>query len=91
MIWITRLGGRPFVLNSDLIESIESTPDTVITLRGGAKLMVRERIEEIVAKVVEFRRKLTVAKEAKEVQDAPSPPAHAGVSPNAAGAARAVP
>jgi flagellar protein FlbD len=46
-----------FVLNSDLIEVIESTPDTHLTLTNGKKLIVRETPAEIVALVVEYRRR----------------------------------
>ena len=56
MISLTRSSHEPFVLNSDLIEYLESTPDTVITLTTGQKLRVRESTQEVVAKIVEFRR-----------------------------------
>jgi flagellar protein FlbD len=55
MIHLTRLNHRPLVLNSDLIESIEVTPDTVISLTTGQKLIVLEPAEEVVRRVVEFR------------------------------------
>ena len=58
MIQLTRLNQQQLVLNSDLIEHIESTPDTVITLTTGAKFMVRESAAEIIWRVVEFRRQL---------------------------------
>jgi flagellar protein FlbD len=56
MIRVTRLNHVPLVLNSDLIEHIEVTPDTVISLTNGQKIMVRESAEEVVQKVIEFRR-----------------------------------
>jgi flagellar protein FlbD len=56
MIHLTRLNHLPLVLNADLIESIEVTPDTVIALTTGQKLVVLEPAEEIVRRVVEFRR-----------------------------------
>jgi flagellar protein FlbD len=59
LIQVTRLNHAPLVLNSDLIEHIESTPDTVISLSGGQKYVVKESAEEIVERVVEFRRRLT--------------------------------
>jgi flagellar protein FlbD len=49
---------RPMLVNSDLIETVEATPDTVLTLTTGKKLIVRETPAEIVALIVEFRRKL---------------------------------
>jgi flagellar protein FlbD len=58
MIRLSRLKGEPLVLNSDLIEHIETTPDTVITLTTGQKVMVQERPEEIVARVIDFRRQI---------------------------------
>jgi flagellar protein FlbD len=59
MIEVTRINHLPLVLNSDLIEHIEATPDTVISLTNGQKLMVLEPIEEIVRRVVNFRRAIT--------------------------------
>ncbi len=56
MINLTRSSHEPFVLNSDLIEYLEATPDTVITLTTGQKLRVSESAQEVVAKVIEFRR-----------------------------------
>ena len=56
MIKLTRISNTMMILNSDLIEHIDQTPDTVITLISGQKLMVRETAEEVVEKVVEFRR-----------------------------------
>jgi len=56
MIHLTRLNHRPLVLNADLIESIDVTPDTVISLTTGQKLVVLEPAEEVVRRVVEFRR-----------------------------------
>jgi flagellar protein FlbD len=58
MITVTRLNHAPLVLNSDLIEYIETTPDTVITLTTGQKIVVEEPAEEIVERVVQFRRRL---------------------------------
>jgi flagellar protein FlbD len=56
MIRLTRLNQSPLVLNSDLIEHIEMTPDTVISLTTGQKLMVRETAEQIIERVINFRR-----------------------------------
>ena len=58
MIEVTRINHLPLVVNSDLIEYIESTPDTVISLTNGQKLVVRESIPEIVRRVIEFRRRI---------------------------------
>ena len=56
MICLTRLNQQPIALNADLIKWIESSPDTVITLITGEKLVVLESCEEVIAAVNEFRR-----------------------------------
>jgi len=56
MIRLTRINRVPLVLNSDLIEHMESTPDTVIALTTGQKLVVMESADEVIEKVIEFRR-----------------------------------
>jgi flagellar protein FlbD len=56
MIRLTRLNHAPLVLNSDLIEHVEITPDTVVTLITGQKMMVLESANEVVRRVVAFRR-----------------------------------
>ena len=58
MIRLTRLNQLPLVLNSDLIEHIDVTPDTVITLTTGQILRVRETAEEVVNRIVDFRRRI---------------------------------
>jgi flagellar protein FlbD len=58
MINLTRINRVPLVLNSDLIEYIEKTPDTVISLTNGLKLLVLESPDEIVGRVVTFRRQI---------------------------------
>ncbi|HUP04369.1 MAG TPA: flagellar FlbD family protein [Bryobacteraceae bacterium] len=58
MIRLTRLNRVPMVLNSDLIEHIDVTPDTVITLTGGQILRVRESADEVVERIVEYRRRI---------------------------------
>jgi flagellar protein FlbD len=58
MIELTRLNGNPLVLNSDLIKSAEASPDTMITLLTGEKLIVKESCAEVVQRIVAFRAKL---------------------------------
>jgi flagellar protein FlbD len=58
MIQLTRLNHVSLVLNSDLIEHIDVTPDTVIMLTTGQIIRVLESAEEVVARVVEFRRSI---------------------------------
>ncbi len=57
MIRLTRLNRAPIVLNSDLIEHIDVTPDTVITMTTGQILRVRETSDEVVNRILEFRRR----------------------------------
>jgi flagellar protein FlbD len=61
MITVTRLNHSHVVLNSDLIDQIETTPDTVISLTTGQRIMVRESTEEIVQRIIEFRRSILLA------------------------------
>jgi len=58
MIRLTRLNHLSFLLNSDRIEHVESTPDTVIVMDNGQRFMVRETADELLAKVIEFRRRI---------------------------------
>jgi flagellar protein FlbD len=58
MIALRRLNNEPIMVNPDLIESLESTPDTVITLTSGNKLLVRDTMDEVREKIVEFKRKI---------------------------------
>lgn len=56
MIQLTRLNNHPLAVNSDLIKFVEQAPDTVITLVTGEKLVVRESAEEVLGRIVDFRR-----------------------------------
>lgn len=58
MIEVTRLNKKSFVLNCDWIETVEATPDTVITLTNGKKYVVSEKVDEIIEKVVEYKQKV---------------------------------
>ena len=58
MIRLTRINHVPLVLNSDLIEHVEVTPDTVIAMTTGQKFMVAESADEVIQKVIEFRRSI---------------------------------
>jgi flagellar protein FlbD len=55
MIILTRLNGERFALNPDLLERVDSTPDTVLTLLGGTKYVVGEPMETVIERVREFR------------------------------------
>jgi flagellar protein FlbD len=56
MIQVTRLNGRKVVINALLIEMVEATPDTVITLTTGNKLVVRESVQDVIGLVTEYIR-----------------------------------
>ncbi len=58
MIHLTRINRVPLVLNADLIEHIETTPDTVISLVNGQKIVVLESSDDVIKKVIEFRREI---------------------------------
>ncbi len=55
MIKLSRLNGSTYVLNSDLIETVEATPDTVITTTAGIKYICKESVDEVIDKVIEFK------------------------------------
>jgi flagellar protein FlbD len=63
MISLRRLNNQAIMVNADLIESLEATPDTVVTLTSGNKLLVRDSMEEIQAKIVDFKRRIHGPKE----------------------------
>lgn len=58
MITVTRLDERVVVLNADLIKMIESTPDTILTLINGDTLVVRETVDEVVRRAVDYQRQV---------------------------------
>jgi flagellar protein FlbD len=58
MIELTRLNGAAMVVNSDLIKTAEASPDTMLTLINGEKLIVREEIGEVVERVLAYRARL---------------------------------
>lgn len=56
MIQLTRLNNHPLAVNSDLIKFVEQAPDTVLTLVTGEKILVRESPDEVLGRIVQFRR-----------------------------------
>lgn len=58
MIQLTRLNGAKFILNCDLIKIIETTPDTVIALTQGDRIMVKESVEKVLELTMDYRKKL---------------------------------
>ena len=65
MIELTRLNGTHLAINSDLIQSMESSPDTTLTLINGEKLVVRESSEQVVDLALHYRARL-IAEAARE-------------------------
>ncbi|MDR0434299.1 MAG: flagellar FlbD family protein [Gracilibacteraceae bacterium] len=60
MITLTKLNDEEFILNCDLIETVEQSPDTVIALTSGKKIAVKESPRAVVQRVVDFRRRITI-------------------------------
>lgn len=56
MIKTIRLNGRELVINAELVQFIEETPDTMITLTSREKIMVKDSIDEIISKVIDYQR-----------------------------------
>jgi flagellar protein FlbD len=69
MIALRRLNNQPIMVNPDLIESLEATPDTVVTLTSGNKLIVRDSMDEVREKIIAFKRRIYAA----EAADASEP------------------
>ncbi|MEZ0493741.1 flagellar FlbD family protein [Kineococcus sp. TBRC 1896] len=81
MILVTRLNGSVFAVNPDLIQRVDSTPDTVITLVDGAKFVVTEPLAEIVERVMAFRARVVATAHSLEETGTASVlelPAHPG-------------
>ncbi len=57
MIRLTRLNDSQFVINAEMIEFVEAIPDTIISLQSGKKVMVVEPVDEVVERIIEYRRK----------------------------------
>ena len=58
MILLTKINDAPITVNSDLIQHIEETPDTILTMTNSEKIVVREGMKEIIDKVVHYRRSI---------------------------------
>jgi flagellar protein FlbD len=79
MIQLTRLNKELLIVNSDLIKFVERAPDTVLTLITGEKIVVRESSDEVLEKIVAFRRTILSGLNSRPTeQTAANPPA--GVS-----------
>ena len=58
MIKVTRLNNAELIINAEKIQSLHAAPDTVITFTNNDKIMVRERVEELSSRIVEYQRLL---------------------------------
>ena len=77
MIMLSRLNGLPFAVNPDLIERAEATPDTVLTLCDGSKLVIGESVEELVDRVRAYRASiLSLADQVAVPAPTPAPALH---------------
>ena len=85
MIKLTRLNNQPLVVNSDLIKCVENSPDTVLTLVTGEKIIVRETTEQVLERVIAFRRAILANR--APVGSTPEQPALAAQPSVAEGAA----
>lgn len=63
VIEVTRLNGLPIVVNAELIKFIEATPDTLISLTGGEKIMVKEPVDVVTERVLEYRHQIADSSE----------------------------
>jgi flagellar protein FlbD len=64
MIHLRKLNGTEVVVNAELIESVEAAPDTVINLATGNRFLVKDSVDEVVAKVLDYRKKVYAEKRA---------------------------
>jgi flagellar protein FlbD len=66
MIEVSKVNGKPVLVNPDLIRFIEATPDTVLTFTDGERLMVQDKPDEIVQRIIRFRRSCALPPIVKE-------------------------
>jgi len=81
MIQLTRLNNSSITINSDLIKFVEQSPDTVITLLNGEKILVRESVGQILDRVIEFRRRILSGVSSWHMVPAAALPANASLVP----------
>ncbi len=66
MIKLTKLNKATFILNCELIETVESTPDTIITTVNGKKFVVVESVDEVIDKVLQYKGNVLKIKDYKD-------------------------
>ena len=60
MIKVNRMNGLELIINGDLIEFLEATPDTVITLTTGKKFVLKDTVDEVIQKVIDYKRSIGI-------------------------------
>ncbi|MEO7426398.1 MAG: flagellar FlbD family protein [Fibrobacteria bacterium] len=61
MIEVTKLNGENIIVNADHIESVEAQPDTALVLDNGKRIVIRNKVSEVVSKVIEYQRMIRMA------------------------------
>ena len=69
MIKVEKINGRDLIINAELIEFIEKTPDTIISMTTGKKIIVIDTCEELIKKVIEYRREIFPFKRFKKLTE----------------------
>jgi len=67
MIKVKKINGRDLIINAELIEFVENTPDTMISMTTGKKIIVKDTPEELIKKVIEYRREIFPFKRFKKL------------------------
>lgn len=62
MVKLTSLDGREISVNAELVETVEAKPDTTITLTTGNRILVREKVDEVIEKIMKYRREIASSK-----------------------------
>ncbi|MCR4425781.1 MAG: flagellar FlbD family protein [Firmicutes bacterium] len=58
MIRVTKLNGVQVYVNAEFVETVAATPDTVITLTNGSRIIVSEPVEQVVSEIIRYRRRV---------------------------------
>ena len=69
MIKVVRINGREMIINAELIEFVESTPDTIISMSTGKKIIVKDPVNELIGKVLDYRREIFPFKKFKKMTE----------------------
>jgi len=85
MIRLTRLNNQPLIVNSDLIKCVENAHDTVLTLVTGEKIIVRETTEQVLERVIAFRRAILAGLAPSPGEPASGAPGGLLLSPQSSG------